>query len=185
MKLGIRARVESDAHVADDVELGDRVYIGHGTNIGSGVRIGAGTSVWHYANILRDVTIGEDCMIGAWVQVDPEVRVGNRVRVQPQSILSTSDIGDDVFIGAGTIITNAPYPPCKRLARALIHDGVVIGSNVLFLPGVTIGRRAVVGSGAVVTKDVPPEMVAFGNPARVRSTRKDYDLRQAEWEAGT
>lgn len=185
LRLGPNARVEADAHVSDDAVLGEEVYVGHGAVIERGVTIDRRTKVWHYANILRGVSIGEDCMIGAWVQIDPEVRIGNRVRVQPQSIISTSDVGNDVFIGAGTITTNAPYPPSRRFARTVIEDGTIIGSNVLFLPGVTIGRRSVVGSGAVVTKDVPPEVVVFGNPARVRYPRAEYDQKLAEWEAGS
>lgn len=177
-------RILPAAHLSDGVVLGEDSLVGHGAIISEGVRVGKRTKIWHYANILRSVTIGDDCMIGAWVQIDPGVRIGNRVRVQPQCIISTSDIEDDVFIGAATTITNALYPPSKRFARSKIGKKAVILSNVIMLPGVNVGDDAVVGSGSVVTKDVPPGIVVFGNPARPRYTRQEYETKREKWEKG-
>lgn len=174
--------IEADAHVAADARISPDAYIGHGTVIGSGVVIGARTKVWHHANILQKAVIGIDSMIAAWVQIDPYCIIGDRVRIQPHVALAAI-IGDDVFIGPGTQITNAPYPPCKRLAQTVIEDGVVIGANVTLLPGIRIGRRAVIGSASIVTRSVPAEEVWFGQPAIFRFTRDGYDRRQAEWDA--
>ncbi len=183
---GIRsgARVESDAHVHHSVVLGPDSYVGHGAVISEGCRIAERAKVWHYANVLRDCEIGADSMVGAYVQLDPEVRIGRRVRIQPHTIVSTADVLDDVYIGPHVIVANMPYPPGRRFVRATIEEGVIIAMSAILLPGVRIGKRAVIGAGAVVTRDVPSESLVFGNPARVHSTREDYDRRQAEWEKG-
>jgi len=180
---GKNVRIEPTAHVADDAVLGDDVYIGHGAIIASGVRIGARTRIWNYVLVLQNVTIGEDCMVASLCQIDPGSTLGDRTRVQPITAVNAF-VGKDVFLGAGVVFTNHPYPPGKRLARVQIDDEVVVGSKVLFLPGVHIGRRAVVGSGAVVTKDVPPEVVTFGNPSTIRGTRAQFDAKRDVWEAG-
>ena len=178
------ARVESDAHVHPSVVLGPEAYVGHGAVVSEGCRIGPRTKVWHYANVLRNVTVGADSMVGSYVQLDPDVVIGDRVRIQPHTIISTANVGDDAYIGPHVIVANMPYPPGRRFVRATIEEGVIIAMSAVLLPGVRIGKRAVIGAGAVVTKDVPPESLVFGNPARVHSTRQDYDRRQAEWERG-
>ncbi|MDE1858825.1 MAG: N-acetyltransferase [Thaumarchaeota archaeon] len=151
--------------------------------VGPRVKIGAGTKVWHFANVIGDDEIGRDCMIGSYVQVDPHVRIGDRTRIQPYTVVSTyTKVGEGVFIGAGVIITNARYPPGKRLWQTVIGDGVVMGSKIVTLPGITIGERAVVGSGSTVAHDVPPGEVWFGNPATFRYARSEYDRRMVEAE---
>ena len=177
-------RIEADAHVHPSVVLGPEAYVGHGAVISEGCRIGERTKVWHYANVLHHCDVGADSMVGAYVQLDPEVVIGRRVRIQPHTIVSTANIGDDAYIGPHVIIANMPYPPGKRFVRAIIEEGVIIAMSAVLLPGVRVGKRAVVGAGAVVTKDVPAGALVFGNPARVHSNRQDYDRRQAEWEEG-
>ncbi|MDE1854512.1 MAG: N-acetyltransferase [Thaumarchaeota archaeon] len=151
--------------------------------VGKRVKIGAGTKVWHFANLIGPDTIGADCMIGSYVQVDPHVSIGDRTRVQPYTVLSThSLVGKDVFIGAGVVLTNAKYPPGKRLWQTVIGDGAVLGSKIVTLPGIKVGAGAVVGSGSLVAHDVPPGEVWYGNPATFRYDRTEYDRRMDEAE---
>jgi len=151
--------------------------------VGPNVQIGVRTYVWHFANLIRDITIGEDCMIGAYVQVDPQVTIGDRCRIQPHSIISTNTVlRNNVFIGAQTVITNAPYPPSKKLAQTILEEDVVLGSQVCLLPGITIGAGSVVGSKSLVTRSIPSGIVVMGIPARRRYGRVDYDAKMKAWE---
>lgn len=132
-------------------------------------KIGKGTKVWNFVN-LYECEIGEDCMVGTFVEIQSDVRIGNRVRVQSHSfVCSLVTIEDDVFIGHGVKFTNDLLPAAKNPAnwkKTLIKKGAQIGSNVTLLP-VTVGENSIVGAGSVVTKDVPPNVVVVGNPAKV------------------
>jgi len=132
-------------------------------------KIGKGTKIWNFANVYG-CEIGENCMIGSYVEVQNDVKLGNNVRVQSHSFLcSLVTIEDNVFIGHGVMTINDVHPPSGDSSKwkpTLIKQGAVIGSNATLLP-VTIGRNAVVGAGAVVTKDVPDNCTVVGNPARI------------------
>lgn len=130
--------------------------------------IGRGTKVFEPVN-LYGCTIGSDCMIGPFTEIQSSAMIGDRVRIQSHSfICSLVKIGDDVFIGHGVITINDLYPPSGRgkEKETIIERNAVIGSNATILP-VTIGEGAIVGAGAVVTKDVPPRTIVAGNPARI------------------
>ena len=132
-------------------------------------KIGRGTKIWNFANVYG-CEIGENCMIGSYVEVQNDVKIGNNVRVQSHSFLcSLVTIEDNVFIGHGVMTINDPHPPSGDSSKwkpTLIKSGASIGSNVTLLP-VTIGKNAIVGAGAVVTKDVPDGCTVVGNPAKV------------------
>ena len=135
--------------------------------------VGRDTKIWHFANVY-DCTIGENCTIGTYTEIQNDVLIGNNVTVSSHSfICSLVEIEDDVFIGHGVMTINDLYPPSFRRTgskeqwkRTLIKKGVIIGSNATIFP-VTIGKNAKIGAGAVVTKNVPANSVAVGNPARV------------------
>lgn len=131
--------------------------------------IGEGTKVWNFVN-MYGCTIGRDCMIGCFTEIQKGVIIGDRTRVQSHSfVCEMVEIGSDCFIAHGVMFINDLYPPQPDPADwkgTVVEDGVSIGSNATILP-VRIGKGAVVGAGAVVTKDVPPGAVVAGNPAKV------------------
>jgi len=134
-------------------------------------KIGEGTRIWHQAQVREKAEIGEGCNIGKGVYVDTGVKIGNRCKVQNYvSIYHGVVIEDDVFIGPGANFTNDMYPRAflwdeNRLGKTLVKRGASIGANATIVCGVTIGRYAMVGAGAVVTGDVPDYTLVYGNPA--------------------
>lgn len=137
-----------------------------------GATIGAKSRIWAFAHILPRAVIGTDCNICDHVFVENDVVVGNRVTIKSGvQLWDGISVEDDVFIGPNATFTNDPFPRSKQyqthVKRILIRHGASIGANATILPGVTIGPNAMVGAGAVVTHDVPPNAVVRGNPARI------------------
>jgi acetyltransferase-like isoleucine patch superfamily enzyme len=134
-------------------------------------RIGEGTSIWHQAQVREKAVIGEGCNIGKGVYIDTGVKVGNKCKIQNYvSVYHGVVIEDDVFIGPSATFTNDMYPRAflwggDRLGKTLVKKGASIGANSTIVCGVTIGEYAMVGAGAVVTKDVPDHALVYGNPA--------------------
>jgi acetyltransferase-like isoleucine patch superfamily enzyme len=141
-------------------------------------RVGKGTKVWEFVN-MYGCDVGDNCNIGSYVELQSEVKIGNNVIVSSHSfICSLVTIEDDVFIGHGVVTINDLRPPSFRRTgttehwkSTLIKKGAVIGSNATLMP-VVIGENAVVGAGAVVTKDVPDNCIVAGNPARIISKKE-------------
>ncbi len=132
-------------------------------------KIGEGTKVWNFVN-MYGCEIGRDSMVGCFVEIQEGVKIGDRTRVQSHSfICDMVEIGDDVFVGHGVMFINDLYPPQpekEKWKATVVADGASLGSNCTILP-VRIGKKAIVGAGAVVTKDVPDGAVVAGNPARL------------------
>ena len=153
-------------------------YIGDGASLRShtviycGNRIGTGFQTGHGALIREDNEIGDDVSIGSGSIVEHHVRIGNGVRLHSHVFVPEfSVLEDECWLGPNVVLTNARYPRSPRakdeLAGPHIEAGAKLGANVTVLPGVRIGRGALVGAGAVVTKDVPAGAVVAGNPAQV------------------
>ena len=134
--------------------------------------IGHGTHIWAYSHILPGATIGEECNICDHTFIENQVIIGNRVTIKSGvQLWDGITLEDDVFVGPNATFTNDKFPRSQHYLSSfpstIVHQGASIGANATILPGIHIGRFAMVGAGAVVTKDVPPNAVVVGNPARI------------------
>jgi len=160
----LAARIHETAEVADNASIGE------------------GTSVWHHCQIRPNARIGENCNIGKGVYIDADVEIGNNVKIQNYvSVYHGVTVEDGVFIGPHACFTNDMRPRAInvdgspksaddwQLSKTLIKKGAAIGANATIRCGITLGEWAMVGSGSVVTRDVPDHGLVFGNPARLRA----------------
>jgi UDP-2-acetamido-3-amino-2,3-dideoxy-glucuronate N-acetyltransferase len=142
--------------------------------------IGEDTNVWQFSIILPRATIGKNCNINCHVFIENEVIIGNNVTIKPGvQIWDGIVIEDDVFIGPNVTFTNDLKPRSKQypedFLKTIIKKGASIGANTTILPGITIGEYALIGAGSVVTKDVEPFTLVFGNPAKVTGIVDEKD----------
>lgn len=134
--------------------------------------IGANTRVWQFSVVFERAVIGENCNICAHTLVENDVIIGSNVTIKSGVyIWDGTRIEDNVFIGPNATFTNDVMPRSKvypeKFKGITIMNGASIGANATLLPGITIGKHAMVGAGAVVTKDVPPYAIVVGNPATI------------------
>ena len=148
-------------------------YFAHESSfIDSDVIIGEKTKIWHFSHILANSIIGQNCSFGQNCVVGPNVRVGNGVKVQNNvSIYEGVEIEDDVFLGPSMVFTNVINPRAfiirkEEYKKTLLKKGCSIGANATIVCGVTIGEYALIGSGAVINRDVKPYALMVGVPAR-------------------
>ena len=143
--------------IAEDVRIGPFTFIRENTVIGRGTRIG------DHAQLMGDLTIGEDCRLHSNVHISKGTTVGHRV-----------------FIAPGFVCTDVRYPRSKdtKIEGCIIMNDAKIGANVTLLPGVVVGEGALVGSGSVVTKNVPAYTIVVGNPARVIGDVRELEAYQ-------
>ena len=140
--------------------------------VDDGAQLGEGTKVWHFAHVCAGARIGPGCSLGQGVFVGNDVRIGRNVRIQNQvSVYDAVTLEDDVFCGPSMVFTNVYNPraavPRKNEYRpTLVRQGATLGANCTIVCGVTIGRHAFVGAGAVVQRDVPDHALVVGVPAR-------------------
>lgn len=148
--------------------------------IDEGCTIGKGTKIWHFSHIMKDSVIGEKCNIGQNVVVSPGVRLGNNVKVQNNVSIYTGVIcEDDVFLGPSMVFTNIINPRSAVIRRDLyvktmVRRGASIGANATIICGNEIGEYALIGAGAVITKDVKPFALVVGNPGRQTGWVSEY-----------
>lgn len=151
----------------------EQAYFKHPTaEIDEPVQIGAGTKIWHFSHVLKNSTIGESCNIGQNVVIGPDVTIGKRCKIQNNvSVYKGVTLEDGVFCGPSMVFTNI-YNPRAEISKmdqvrpTLVRKGATIGANATIVCGVTVGAYAFVGAGAVVTKDVAPNALIVGNPAK-------------------
>ncbi len=148
-------------------------YFAHKTAIiDENVIIGENTKIWHFSHILSDTTIGKNCSFGQNCVVGGNVNIGNGVKVQNNvSIYEGVEIEDDVFLGPSMVFTNVINPRAfivrrDEFKKTLLKKGCSIGANATIVCGVTIGEYALIGSGAVVNRDVKPYALMVGVPAK-------------------
>ena len=152
--------------------IGERAHLRSHTVIYAGNRIGKRFCTGNKVNIRESNSIGDDVSIGTLSVVEHHVCIGNGVRLHSQVFVPEySILEDDVWLGPNVVLTNARYPRSlgvkESLKGPLLKRGAKIGANATILPGVVIGENALVGAGAVVTRDVPAAAVVAGNPARL------------------
>ncbi|HEU5220458.1 MAG TPA: acyltransferase [Candidatus Nitrosotalea sp.] len=146
-------------------------------------KLGKNVKVWHFAYVGNDTEIGDNVKIGSLAHVDYNVKIGENTMIEGLVYIPPlSRIGKNVFIGPAASLTNDPYPASKKMIGVTIEDGAVIGSRAVIKAGVKIGKNSVVAMGAVVTKDVPPNCVVVGVPAKVKYSREEYDKKKKKWE---
>jgi len=148
--------------------------------IDSGCEIGEQTKIWHFSHIMSNCYIGKQCSIGQNVVISPEVKIGNNVKIQNNVSVYTGVIcEDDVFLGPSAVFTNVINPRSAIVRKneykpTLVQKGATIGANSTIVCGITIGKYAFVGAGAVVTKNIPDYALVVGNPARQTGWMSEY-----------
>jgi UDP-2-acetamido-3-amino-2,3-dideoxy-glucuronate N-acetyltransferase len=142
--------------------------------VDEGASVGTGTKIWHFCHILPGAVIGADCVIGQNAAIGPDVTIGKGCKIQNNvSIYKGVTLEDEVFCGPSAVFTNVfnPRAAIRRMDEArptLVRRGASLGANCTIVCGVTIGRFAFVGAGAVVTRDVPDHALVYGAPAKIR-----------------
>jgi acetyltransferase-like isoleucine patch superfamily enzyme len=170
--------MKGDSNRHPPLHLGDGAkeagYFAHPQALVESQHVGVGTRVWAFSHVLPGAVIGEDCNICDHVFIENDVRLGDRVTVKSGvQLWDGVTLEDDAFVGPNATFTNDPFPRSKqhleRHPRTVVQRGASVGANATILPGLTIGRDAMVGAGAVVTRNVPPNAVVVGNPAVIRA----------------
>ena len=152
--------------------------------------IGLGTKVWHFSHVMKDAVLGNDCNLGQNVVISPRVTLGNNVKVQNNVSIYTGVIcEDDVFLGPSMVFTNIVNPRSAvvrkdKYVKTLVQKGASVGANATVVCGNTIGSFAMVGAGAVITKDVSNYALVVGNPAKQIGWVSEYGHRLEFDESG-
>jgi UDP-2-acetamido-3-amino-2,3-dideoxy-glucuronate N-acetyltransferase len=156
--------------------MSDNGYYAHPSAvIDAGCDIGAGTKIWHFCHVMKGARIGRRCNLGQNVFIDRDVPIGDNVKIQNNvSVYTGVAVGDHCFLGPSCVFTNVTTPrsafprtdPAVDYVATELKTGASVGANATIRCGVTLGEWCVIGSGAVVTKDVLPHAVLAGVPAR-------------------
>ena len=152
-----------------------KYFVHNSCYIDDNVKIGEGTKIWHFSHLQSGSIIGENCRIGQNVNIANNVKIGNYVKIQNNvSVYEGVELEDYVFCGPSMVFTNVKIPrsefPQKGTefyTKTLVKKSASIGANATIICGVTIGEYAMIGSGTVITKDVPPYSLVVGNPGQI------------------
>jgi len=159
----------------------DHVTIHPTADVSDDAKIGPGTRIWHQVQIREGAVIGSECILGKGAYVDLNVRIGDRCKLQNSVfVFHGFNLEDGVFLGPGVMLLNDKNPRAINAdgslksdsdwttSEAIVRHGAAVGGGAVVLPGVSIGRFALVGAGAVVTREVPDHGIVAGNPARLK-----------------
>src|SRR5215472_3333207 len=150
--------------------LSNHFFVHESSYVDHPCEIGEGTKIWHFSHIMKNSKIGENCNVGQNVVISPEVRIGNNVKIQNNvSVYTGVELEDDVFCGPSMVFTNVVNPRSaivrkNEYRRTLVRAGATIGANATIVCGITVGRHAFIGAGAVVVGDVPDYALILGVP---------------------
>ncbi len=149
-------------------------YYAHESSIvDPGSKIGKGTKIWHFCHLMSGIQIGEDCIIGQNAFIASGVIIGSNVKIQNNvSVYNGVILENDVFLGPSMVFTNVINPRSQinrkdEYQRTLVRQGATVGANATIVCGITLGKYAFIGAGAVVTKDVPDFGLMYGNPGQL------------------
>jgi UDP-2-acetamido-3-amino-2,3-dideoxy-glucuronate N-acetyltransferase len=164
------------------------VYIHPTAVVDEGALVGAGTRIWHFSHLSAHCVVGKGCTIGQNVFLDNNVRVGAGVKIQNNvSVYNGVIVEDEVFLGPSCVFTNVVNPRAfverkHEFRQTIVRRGATVGANATIVCGTIIGEYALVGAGSVVTKDVAPYALVYGNPATQRGwvSRMGYSLQLSE-----
>ena len=152
--------------------------------VSASAKIGKNVKIWNFAYVGPDTAIGDNTKIGSLAHVDYNVVIGKDCKVEGLAYIAPlSRIGDNVFIGPSAVLTNDPYPLSDKMVGVTVENGAIICAGAVLKAGVTIGKNSVVAMGAVVTRNVPPDTVVIGIPARVAYSRNEYEKKRTDWNA--
>jgi len=166
-KIGSNCILRSGTVIYEDVTLGDWVETGHNVLIREGS------------------TVGDRTRVGSSAQLDGTVKIGKRVSIQSNAYLPhLTVIGDDAFVAPNVVFTNDAYPPSNHRIGVIVGRGAAIGANACIIAPARIGEGSVVGAGSLVTKDVPPNVVVLGAPARPYISKAEYNRKRTNCEKG-
>ncbi len=149
-----------------------KIFIHPSAHVSPDADIGEGTKIWHEAQVREGAVIGKNCILGKSVYVGVNVKIGDNVKLENRvSVFQGVTIEDDVFVGPHVVFTNDIRPRSFnsnwKVIPTIVKKGASIGANSTIICGITIGEYAMIGAGSVVTKDVPPHALVYGNPARI------------------
>lgn len=148
------------------------IFIHPSAVVDEGAQVGDGTKIWHFSHVSPASKIGNNCNIGQNVFIDNNTQIGNGVKIQNNvSVYNGVVIEDDVFLGPSAVFTNVINPRSfierkQEFRKTVVRKGATIGANATIICGIEIGSYAMIGAGAVVTKNVSPYAIMTGNPAR-------------------
>ena len=147
--------------------------------------IGEGTTIWSYNSLIR-CKIGKNCNITSYIQINDGAEIGDNCNLQPYVLINSDvKIGNNVFIAGGVQFTDIKYPDIEKPVKkepVIVGDNVIIGNGAILIAGIKVGDGAVIGAGTVVTRDVPPNSVWAGTPARHFYSRAKYDEKKRKHE---
>jgi len=156
------------------------VFVHESSYIDDNVTIKRGTKIWHFCHVLNDCKIGENCSFGQNVVVGPKVNIGNKVKIQNNvSVYEGVTLEDGVFCGPSCVFTNVFNPRSEIVRKSeykttLVKRGATLGANCTIVCGVTLGKFAFIGAGAVISKDVPDYALMVGVPAKQVGWMSEY-----------